>query len=64
MIDKIAGIDTERVGDAVEPADGNGPHPRFQPADGLGRGRWDAGASNVVQRHAAAFTDLANTGNQ
>jgi hypothetical protein len=55
MIDQIRGSDTERVGDPVQPSDGDCPHPRLKAADCLRRRCGRAGPGDIIERHALGF---------
>ncbi|VXC57405.1 conserved hypothetical protein [Sphingomonas sp. AX6] len=60
--DEVRCIDTERVGDAVEPADRDGARAGFQPPDRLCGGGWIAALGDLVEGQALGAADFADGG--
>src|SRR3546814_17815973 len=62
QLDQIAGLDPDRPGDAVEPADGHGARAGFQPSDRLRCRRRVTAVGDVLEGHLLRAADFADAG--
>src|SRR3546814_7671468 len=61
QLDQIAGLDPDRPGDAVEPADGHGARAGFQPSDRLRCRRRVTAVGDVLEGHLLRARSEAHT---